>query len=202
MHTVFRIGDVRKIDKKSPLYEVDLKLTADDDQQLRRLTKTIAKEIGGDGCYTETIKLQIQNFDSGKLCIKYYKELLETIHILIQKSSNETKQKLLNYSRMIAQSTQELVQCAKQLKGADLIDPDDPTYIAENELFNAAQSIESAAKKLSILKPRRKPKEINENLNFDEQILEAAKSIMNAAGALINAATSAQKELASQGKVN
>jgi len=42
--------------------------------------------------------------------------------------------------------------------GADLIDPDDPTYIAENELFNAAQSIESAAKKLSVLKPRRKPK--------------------------------------------
>ncbi|CAF4735686.1 unnamed protein product [Rotaria sp. Silwood1] len=146
--------------------------------------------------------LQQRTLDSGKLCIKYYKELLETIHILIQKSSNETKQKLLNYSRMIAQSTQELVQCAKQLKGADLIDPDDPTYIAENELFNAAQSIESAAKKLSILKPRRKPKEINENLNFDEQILEAAKSIMNAAGALINAATSAQKELASQGKLS
>lgn len=42
--------------------------------------------------------------------------------------------------------------------GADFIDPDDPTYIAENELFNAAQSIELAAKKLSMLKPRRKPK--------------------------------------------
>ena len=59
---------------------------------------------------------------------------------------------------MIAQATQELVQCAKQLKGTDFVDPDDPTYIAENELFNAAQSIESAAKKLSFLKPRRKPK--------------------------------------------
>ncbi|CAF3837471.1 unnamed protein product [Rotaria magnacalcarata] len=142
--------------------------------------------------------LQQRTLDSGRLCIKYYKELLETIHILIQKSSNETKQKLLNYSRMIAQSTQELVQCAKQLKGADFIDPDDPAYIAENELFNAAQSIEAAAKKLSALKPRRKPKEIDENLNFDEQILEAAKSITNAAGALISAATSAQKEIASQ----
>ncbi len=42
--------------------------------------------------------------------------------------------------------------------------------------------------------------EIDDNLNFDEQILEAAKSIMNAAGALISAATSAQKEIAS--KVN
>ncbi|CAF5042044.1 unnamed protein product, partial [Rotaria sp. Silwood1] len=47
MHTVFRIGEVRKIDKKSSLYEVDLKLTADDDQQLRRLTNSIAKETSG-----------------------------------------------------------------------------------------------------------------------------------------------------------
>jgi len=46
--------------------------------------------------------------------------------------------------------------------GTDFIDPDDPTYIAENELFNAAQSIESAAKKLSFLKPRRKIK-VNRN---------------------------------------
>ncbi|UJR28105.1 hypothetical protein I4U23_009360 [Adineta vaga] len=145
--------------------------------------------------------LQQRTLDSGRACIKSYKELLETIHILIQKPSNETKQKLLNYSRMIAQSTQELVQCAKQLKGADLIDPDDPTYIAENELFNAAQSIESAAKKLSVLKPRRKLKEVDDNLNFDEQILEAAKSIMNAAGALISAATSAQKEIVSKVKL-
>lgn len=38
-------------------------------------------------------------------------------------------------------------------------------------------------------------------MNFDEQILEAAKSIMNAASALITAATSAQKELVAQGKV-
>lgn len=119
--------------------------------------------------------MQQRTLESGRLCIKYYKELLETIHIQIQKPSNESKQKLLNYSRMIAQSTQELVQCAKQLKGsnfiekekqfenffvlgADFIDPDDPTYIAENELLSAAQSIELAAKKLSVLKPRRRPK--------------------------------------------
>jgi hypothetical protein len=49
--------------------------------------------------------------------------------------------------------------------GTDFIDPDDPTYIAENELFNAAQSIESAAKKLSFLKPRRKIK-VNRNKTF------------------------------------
>ncbi|CAF0836753.1 unnamed protein product, partial [Didymodactylos carnosus] len=170
--------------------------------------------------------LRQRTLDSGKNCAKYYKELLETIHILLQKPSNETKQKLLIYLRSITQSTQDLVHCAEQLKGSDWIDPDDPTYIAESELLLAAQSIEAAAKKLSYLKPRQKIKvlpmekksffefcfsmicrkihdrEINENLNFDEQILEAAKSIMNAAGALIKGATAAQKELVSQGKLS
>ncbi|CAF0840452.1 unnamed protein product [Didymodactylos carnosus] len=151
---------------------------------------------------TEQQDLRQRTLESGKNCAKHYKELLETIHILIQKPSNEAKQKLLVYLRSVTQSTQDLVHCAEQLKGSDWIDPDDPTYIAESELLLAAQSIEAAAKKLSYLKPRRKPKEINENLNFDEQILEAAKSIMNAASALIKGATAAQKELVSQGKLS
>ncbi len=61
--------------------------------------------------------LQQRILDNGRICIKTYKELLETIHILIQKPSNEIKQKLINYSRIIAQTIQELVQCAEQLKG-------------------------------------------------------------------------------------
>ncbi|CAF3354839.1 unnamed protein product [Rotaria socialis] len=153
-------------------------------------------------CLTDDKNLQKCILDNGRTCVENYKELLETIHMLIHNPSNETKQRLLNYSRTIMQSTQELVRCAQQLKGTDFIDPDDPSYRAENELLYAAQSIESAAKKLSSLKPRRKVQEVNENLNFDEQILEAAKSIMNAAGALITAATLAQKELVAQGKLS
>ena len=41
----------------------------------------------------------------------------------------------------------------------------------------------------------------NENLTFEEQIVEAAKSIAAATGALIKAATLAQRELVAQGKV-
>ncbi|CAF3410943.1 unnamed protein product [Rotaria sp. Silwood1] len=47
MHTVFRIGDIRKLDKNHPLYEVDLKLTSDDDQQLHKLTDLIRQESSG-----------------------------------------------------------------------------------------------------------------------------------------------------------
>ena len=42
--------------------------------------------------------------------------------------------------------------------GAEWVDPEDPTVIAETELLGAAASIEAAAKKLEQLKPRAKPK--------------------------------------------
>ena len=45
-------------------------------------------------------------------------------------------------------------------------------------------------------------KVVNEEMNFDEMILEAAKSIANATSALIKAASEAQKELVAQGKVS
>ena len=44
MHTVFRIGEIQQIDNNNSLYQVKLKLTADDDQQLRTLTDHIRKE--------------------------------------------------------------------------------------------------------------------------------------------------------------
>ena len=43
---------------------------------------------------------------------------------------------------------------AEKLKDSDLVDPDDPTVIAEHELLGAANAIEAAAKKLASLKPR------------------------------------------------
>jgi len=43
--------------------------------------------------------------------------------------------------------------------------------------------------------------EADESLNFDEMILEAAKSIAAATSALVKAASAAQRELIDQGKV-
>ncbi|XP_069631078.1 talin-1-like [Haliaeetus albicilla] len=87
------------------------------------------------------------------------------------------------------------------MKGTEWVDPEDPTVIAENELLGAAAAIEAAAKKLEQLKPRAKPKQADESLNFEEQILEAAKSIAAATSALVKAASAAQRELVAQGKV-
>ncbi|CAF4259533.1 unnamed protein product, partial [Rotaria sordida] len=47
MHTIFRIGEVRKLDDNRALYQVDLKLTSDDDQQLRQLADRIRQETSG-----------------------------------------------------------------------------------------------------------------------------------------------------------
>ncbi|CAF4773829.1 unnamed protein product, partial [Rotaria sp. Silwood2] len=75
MHSVFRIGDVRQIDKKSPLYEVDLKLTSDDDEQLRELTDYIRGEVGGSGWHRMgQLLLKIGQFNKGE---ELYNALLE-----------------------------------------------------------------------------------------------------------------------------
>ena len=48
---------------------------------------------------------------------------------------------------------------------------------------------------------RRFLQEADESLNFEEQILEAAKAIAAATSALVKAASAAQRELVAQGKV-
>ncbi|CAF1385708.1 unnamed protein product [Adineta steineri] len=47
MHTVFRVNAIKQMDKKNQLYQVELELTSDDDQQLRVLTDRIREEAGG-----------------------------------------------------------------------------------------------------------------------------------------------------------
>ncbi|XP_026540764.1 talin-1 isoform X2 [Notechis scutatus] len=137
----------------------------------------------------------------GKECARGYLELLEHVLEILQKPSHDLKQQLAGYSKRVAGSVTELIQAAEAMKGTEWVDPEDPTVIAENELLGAAAAIEAAAKKLEQLKPRAKPKQADESLNFEEQILEAAKSIAAATSALVKAASAAQRELVAQGKV-
>ncbi|XP_025900777.1 talin-1 [Nothoprocta perdicaria] len=137
----------------------------------------------------------------GRECADGYLELLEHVLVILQKPTHELKQQLATYSKRVASSVTELIQAAEAMKGTEWVDPEDPTVIAENELLGAAAAIEAAAKKLEQLKPRAKPKQADESLNFEEQILEAAKSIAAATSALVKAASAAQRELVAQGKV-
>ncbi|XP_048472606.1 talin-1 [Rhincodon typus] len=137
----------------------------------------------------------------GKECSEGYLALLEHVLVILQKPSTDLKQQLATYSKRVAGSVTELIQAAEAMKGTEWVNPEDPTVIAENELLRAAAAIEAAAKKLEQLKPRAKPKQADESLNFEEQILEAAKSIAAATSALVKAASAAQRELVAQGKV-
>ena len=76
MHTVFRIGEMIRIDNTKLLYQVDLKLTADDDEQLRNLTKMISGEITGPTGWGRLggLLLQISQFDKAE---EVYLTLLE-----------------------------------------------------------------------------------------------------------------------------
>ncbi|CAF1157283.1 unnamed protein product [Adineta steineri] len=47
MHTVFRVGAIQQMDNKNQLYQVELQLTSDDDQQLRVLTDRMREEAHG-----------------------------------------------------------------------------------------------------------------------------------------------------------
>ncbi|KAM8871447.1 talin-1 isoform 2-T2 [Synchiropus picturatus] len=145
--------------------------------------------------------VQMRALRYGNECATGYLGLLEHVLVIIQKPSHDMKQQLAGYSKRVAGSVTELIQAAEAMKGTEWVDPEDPTVIAENELLGAAAAIEAAAKKLEQLRPRTKPKEADESLNFEEQILEAAKSIAAATSALVKAASAAQRELVAQGKV-
>ncbi|XP_029008517.1 talin-2 isoform X1 [Betta splendens] len=148
-------------------------------------------------------ELRSKALQFGSECTNGYICLLEQVLQVLQKPTPEQKQQLAVHSKHVAACVTELVQTAEAMKdgGSECVDPEDPTVVAETELLGAAASIEAAAKKLEQLKPRAKPKQADETLDFEEQILEAAKSIAAATSALVKSASAAQRELVAQGKV-
>jgi len=137
----------------------------------------------------------------GRECAQAYCNVLDHVQSIVQHPTQQKKVQLTIHSKKVAERVTDLVKFAEELKGAEWVNPEDPNVIAENELLGAAASIEAAARKLAELKPRQRPKEADESLNFEEQILEAARAITGAASALVKAAASAQRELVASGRV-
>jgi len=91
MHTVFRINEINQIDNNRSLYQVDLTLTADDDQQLRTLTESIRKEIVGVTGWRRlgNLLLTIGQFDKAE----------ELYHVLLEQTSDEGE-KAIYYTQL------------------------------------------------------------------------------------------------------
>ncbi|CAF3723180.1 unnamed protein product [Adineta steineri] len=81
MHTVFRVGAIKLMDMNNQLYQVELELTSDDDQQLRLLTDRIREEAG-DGTGWERL---------GSLLLKIgqFNKAEELYNVLLEQTSDE-----------------------------------------------------------------------------------------------------------------
>ncbi|XP_060808637.1 talin-1 [Amyelois transitella] len=167
----------------------------------RKTVVDLLRACKGAAHSAETPDLQTRTLEAGQSAALAYRALLSCV--LSASTDPSARQHFPELSRRVAVTVQHIIATAELLKGSDWVDPDDPTVIAETELLGAAASIDAAAKKLDALRPRKsvKVQEADESLNFDEMILEAAKSIITATSALVRAASAAQRELIDQGKV-
>ncbi|CAF1248869.1 unnamed protein product [Adineta steineri] len=81
MHTVFRMGAIKKIDNNNQLYQVELQLTSNDDQQLRLITDRIREKTVGNTGWQRlgSLLLQIGQFNKAE----------ELYNILLEQTSDE-----------------------------------------------------------------------------------------------------------------
>ncbi|CAF1584911.1 unnamed protein product, partial [Adineta steineri] len=81
MHTVFRVGATKQIDNENELYQVELQLTSDDDQQLRLLTDRIREQASGGTGW--------QRLGNLLLKIGQFNKAEELYNVLLEQTSNE-----------------------------------------------------------------------------------------------------------------
>jgi tetratricopeptide (TPR) repeat protein len=81
MHTVFRVDEITKIENNSSLYQVDLKLTADDDQQIFTLTERIRKEIAGETAWKKLSHLLVK--------LGQFEKAEELCNVLLEQAPDE-----------------------------------------------------------------------------------------------------------------
>ncbi|UJR12025.1 hypothetical protein I4U23_016203 [Adineta vaga] len=77
MHTVFRVGAIKQIDSKNQLYQVELQLALDDDQELRLLSDRIREEVDVNKADELYIVLIEQTFDGHKKALVYFEHALD-----------------------------------------------------------------------------------------------------------------------------
>ncbi|CAF0907726.1 unnamed protein product [Adineta steineri] len=88
MHTIFRIGDITQMDENNHLYQVNLTLTNDNDQDLRTLTDRIRQETFPD---------QEGWYRLGSLLIKMgqFNKAQEVYEVLLHQTTNESDKALI-----------------------------------------------------------------------------------------------------------
>ncbi|CAF1511530.1 unnamed protein product, partial [Adineta steineri] len=91
MHTLFRVSAIKQIDNNNQLYQVELQLTSDDDQQLRVLTDRIREEAGGSTGWERlgNLLLKIGQFNNAE----------ELYNVLLERTSSDSE-KAIYYNQL------------------------------------------------------------------------------------------------------
>jgi tetratricopeptide (TPR) repeat protein len=91
IHSVFRIGNITKIDDDNPLYQVDLTLIANDDQQLQTLTDHIREETADFTSWGRLghLLIKVSQFDKAELLY----------NVLLEQTSDESE-KAIYYNKL------------------------------------------------------------------------------------------------------
>ncbi|CAF1450706.1 unnamed protein product [Adineta steineri] len=89
MHTVFRVGVIEQMDNKNQLYQVELQLTSDDDQQLRVLTNRMREEADGDTGWQRLGKLLLK--------IGQFNKAEELYNVLLDQTSDEGEKAIYHH---------------------------------------------------------------------------------------------------------
>ncbi|CAF1209204.1 unnamed protein product [Adineta steineri] len=91
MHTVFRVGAIKPMDNENQLYQVELELTSDDDQQLRLLTDRIRDEAGAGTGWHRLGQLLIK--------ITQFNKAEELYNVLLEQAPND-RWKAIYYNQL------------------------------------------------------------------------------------------------------
>ncbi|CAF1440021.1 unnamed protein product [Adineta steineri] len=148
MHTVFRVNAIKQMDNKNQLYQVELELTSDDDQQLRLLTDRIREEAGGSTGWKRlgNLLITIGQFDKAE---QLYSVLLE------QTSNKSEKQHYYNQLGYIKdeqgdyENAIEYYEKALTIKEKTLPSNDPSLATSYNNIAGVYYSMEEYSKALS-----------------------------------------------------
>ena len=91
MHTVFRIGEITKLETNNLIYQVDLRLTSDNDEQFRTLTECIREEAAGPTGWGRLGNLLLK--------IGYVDKAEELYKVLLEQTFNESE-KAVYYNQL------------------------------------------------------------------------------------------------------
>ena len=165
MHTIFRVRTIKKLEDNDRLYQVELQLTTDDDQELQMLTEKIRKEATGDTGWERLGNLLLK--------IGHPNEAEELYKILLEQASADNKPHFYNRLGYVKRQQGDYMTAIENYEKAlqieeNTLPPDHPLLtIAHDSIGSMYMSMGEYSKALSYLEKALAIKEKTPPFNHD-----------------------------------